>query len=290
MKYFFKLIRFKNLLIILFTQVFVYVFLREEITLDDVLNTRFLLLLLSTFLIASAGYLINDYSDVKIDVINKPEGLIVGKYISPRMVLLLHIIFNITGVGIGFILSYKLGIINLITAWLLWRYSVSFKYKLIIGNLIVAFLMALSLLVVYYPFRDILEQWLLFYACFAFLTGFIREIIKDVEDMEGDAAYNCRTIPIVYGFFRTKLILTYIVLCTLNLLLFVIIYLAYIKYFVFTVYLSLFVFLPMLQLLILLRNADTRKVFTILSRRMKWIMVLGTLSMCIRWVAIKYQI
>ncbi len=287
---FLKLIRYKNLLIIIFTQVCVYLFLRNDANIGDVLDWRFILLLFSTFIIAAAGYMINDYSDIKIDVINKPESLIVGKYISPRWVFFLHIVFNVCGVVIGTFLNYKLGIINLFTAWLLWRYSVSFKYKLFIGNIVVAFLMALSLIVVYYPFRDIFLQWLLFYASFAFLTGFIREIIKDVEDMEGDAANGCRTIPIVFGLFRTKIILAYIIFVTINLLVFVMCYFIYQKAIIYPVYLGLFVLIPMVRMLVLLKNADTKKVFTVLSRQMKIVMVLGTLSMGLKWVWINWGI
>ncbi len=287
---FLKLIRYKNLLIILLTQILVYLFLREESSIGDILNPYFLLLALSTFLIAAAGYMINDYSDVKIDVINKPEGLLVGKYFSSRWVLVLHLFFNFTGICIGAFLNYKLGIIDLFTAWLLWRYSVSFKYKLFVGNLVIAFLMALSIIVVYYPFRDILLQWLLFYACFAFMTGFVREIIKDIEDIEGDAANNCKTIPIVYGMYKTKIILVYTIVSIITLLLFVIFYFIYQKAIIYPIYLSAFILFPFLRILMLLRNADTKKSFSLLSRNLKIMMVLGTLSMALRWVWINYSI
>jgi 4-hydroxybenzoate polyprenyltransferase len=282
MMHFLNLIRWKNLLIILFTQTLVYFFLRPEPSLSAASDPGFLMLLFSTLLLAAAGYLINDYSDIKIDVINKPEGLIVSRFISPRLTLLLHIIFNLIAVGIGFYLDFRLGIVNLLTAWLLWRYSASYKYKLVIGNLIVALLMALSLIVVYFPFHYLLFNWLLFYSCFAFLTGFAREIIKDVEDMEGDEAYNCRTIPIVFGIYKTKLVLMYIVLIMIFMLIFVIAYFIHWRVIIFPVYLAIFVFLPMIEILFLLKKADTKKVFSKLSTRMKIIMLLGALSMGLR--------
>jgi 4-hydroxybenzoate polyprenyltransferase len=283
MLHFLQLIRWKNLIIISLTQSFVYFFLREEpCSFASTEAGTLLMLIFSTFLLAAAGYLINDYSDVKIDVVNKPEKVIVSRYISPRLVLSLHLVFNIIGIGIGFYLNLKLGAINLAVAYLLWRYSASYKYKLLIGNIVVSLLLALSLLVVYFPFRDILFQWLLFYSCFAFLTGLAREIIKDVEDMEGDAQYNCRTVPIVYGFFKTKMILTYLVLCMVFLLIFVISYFIYWKDLYFPLYLGFLVLLPLLNVLRLLKKADAKKDFSSLSLQMKLIMVAGILSMALR--------
>lgn len=283
MLHFLQLIRWKNLIIISLTQSFVYFFLREEpcsFALPEA--AALFLLIISTFLLAAAGYLINDYSDVKIDIINKPEKVIVSRFIRPRVVLLLHVIFNVIGIGIGFYLNLKLGFINFIVAYLLWRYSAKYKYKLLVGNIIVSFMLALSLLVVYFPFRDILVQWLLFYSCFAFLTGLAREIIKDVEDMEGDAQYNCRTVPIVFGFFKTKMILSYLVLTMVFLLIFVISYFIYWKDIYFPLYLGTMVLLPLLNVLRLLKNADTKKDFSLLSAQMKLIMVAGILSMALR--------
>ncbi|MCX6351184.1 MAG: geranylgeranylglycerol-phosphate geranylgeranyltransferase [Bacteroidetes bacterium] len=276
-----RLIRWKNLIIILLCQLCVFFFLRESYC-SFHFDFRIVFLFLSTVLIAASGYIINDYSDLKIDAVNKPESIVVSRYLSSRQTLLFYFIFNVVGVSLGFYLHYKLGIIDVIVAWLLWRYSVSFKYKLFIGNLIVAAMLALSLLVVDFPFKDIMRNWLIFYSSFAFLTGLIREIIKDVEDQEGDALYGCRTIPIVYGIYKTKIILNYLMLAMVGLLVFVIGYFCYWRDWMFVSYLSTFVLLPMVYTLWLSSKADTKKDFTNLSRLIKLTMVMGILSMGLR--------
>src|SRR6185369_2463476 len=92
--HFLNLIRWKNILIIIITQLFVYLFLTEGECLNLKIDFRLVLVCLSTILIAAAGYMINDYSDVGIDVVNKPDKLIVDRYIPRRYVFVLHLAFN----------------------------------------------------------------------------------------------------------------------------------------------------------------------------------------------------
>src|SRR5688572_22737914 len=84
-----KLTRFGNLVMIAFAQYFTAAFLIDKQTIFD---PRLLLLSLSTVAIAAAGYIINDYYDVKIDYINKPERVVVGKSITRRFAILFHVI------------------------------------------------------------------------------------------------------------------------------------------------------------------------------------------------------
>ena len=279
-QYYFALIRWKNLLIVGFTQVFVFYFLSgtdEKGTYLDLL-----MVVLSTLLIAGAGYLINDYSDIKIDVVNKPEKLIVGKYISRREALALHISMNMAGIIMAGILDPYFGLICIVISFLLWQYSINYKYKFLLGNLCVSGLMAASLMVVAFASKDIDIIWLGFYSTFAFLTGLIREIVKDVEDMEGDAQYNCRTIPIVMGVYRTKLVLYYLSLAGISLLILSVVYLFQRHYYILPAYLLCITGVPMLVFFIRLINADAKRDFSKLSTFTKYIMIAGVLSMSLR--------
>ncbi len=199
-----KLIRFPNLAIIAITQFMVALFLVKPVSIQAlVLDVPFLILIISTLLIASAGYLINDYYDIKIDYVNKPARVVIGKHIKRRQVLIIHSIFNFTGIVLGGFVSWWILGVNMLAAFLLWLYSNQLKRLPLWGNLTVSFLTGLSVFVVYLHYYTNLES-ILMYAIFAFFISLIREIIKDLEDMEGDEKFGCKTLPIAIGVSNTK--------------------------------------------------------------------------------------
>ena len=282
MGHFFNLIRWKNILIIVLTQLFAYIFLDESQCIRLQISISFILVSLSTVLLAAAGYMINDYSDIRIDVINKPDKLIVDKYIPRRVVLALHLIFNFAGVAIGAFVNYKFGLLNLCIAFLLWQYSVRFKYQFFTGNLLVSSLMALTLMVVAFASNTMLLLWLVFYTVFAFLTGLIREITKDIEDMEGDAVFNAKTLPNILGIPKTKIVIYYLMLLTLSTLILSCVYLFLKGYIILPCYLILATAIPLAIFFQRTINADSKKDFSTLSRMIKLIMLAGVVSMGLR--------
>ena len=232
------------------------------------------MLTVSTVLIAAGGYVINDYYDVKIDLINKPERVVIGKSITRRYALLIHTLLSLTGVGIGFLLSWKIGLVNAGCAFLLWLYSNALKRLSFIGNFTVALLTGLSIFIVnvLYPPWSVLTC---IYALFAFFITLVREIIKDLEDLKGDDTFGCRTLPIVYGIRKTKmvnyflLILFSMVVISLNQLVTPL----PMEFFAWSL------FLPMAAFSGWLVRADTRRDFYQLSQFCKVIMLAGILSM-----------
>ena len=226
--------------------------------------------------VAAAGYYINDYYDVKIDLINKPRKVVVGREIRRRQVLMAHTVLNLMGVLLGAWVSLWIGAINLIVSVLLWWYSNQLKKLPFWGNLMVAVLTGSTLLVtmVYYNTNHILGYT---YAFFALGITLVREIIKDVEDMGGDENYGAHTLPIVLGVRKTKLVLYVISSCYVGLLT---IFLAVINH----VYLSLYfgiLSIPFLYFVRRLYDADTKKEFAQLSEFAKWIIIAGIMSMLI---------
>lgn len=266
-----RLTRFSNLLIIGLAQYFTAYFLVNPETLTDF---QLLLLTISTVLIAAAGYIINDYYDIKIDYINKPDRVVIGKTIPRRFAILFHTLFSLSGVAIGFYLSWQIGIINFLSAFLLWWYSNNLKRLPFVGNVSIGFLTALSIYIVaiLYPGNHAL---ILIYSLFAFFMTIIREVIKDMEDLKGDITFGCKTLPIIWGFRKTKQFLYSILLVfSLSVLILDLIYTV-----LPSVYFISFLFLPLIGLLVRLHRADTVKDFSWLSSFCKVIMVLGILSM-----------
>lgn len=268
---FLRLTRVWNLLIVALAQYFTAGFLIGMHTLNDL---RLLLLSTSTVLIAAAGYIINDYYDVKIDFINKPDRVVVGKSITRRFALFFHIILSSAGVMIAFVLSWWIVAINIFSVFLLWFYSNQLKRLPFVGNFAVALLTGLSILVVdaLYPTHHSLI-WI--YGAFAFFMTLVREIVKDMEDLKGDNTFGCKTLPIVWGIRRSKLLIYFILLVFL-----VIVLLLNHQYSQLPLYYFIFfLFVPVTVLFVWLLRADTKKEFMQLSTFCKLIMVLGIISM-----------
>lgn len=268
-----KLTRFGNLVIIGLAQYFTAGFLVGGYTIDDF---QLLLLSASTVLIAAAGYIVNDYYDVKIDYINKPERVVIGKSITRRFAILFHVVFSALGILIGFYLSWTIAAVNTLSVFLLWLYSNNLKRQPFVGNLTVALLTGAAIFVV-----DMLygahSSLVVIYALFAIFMTLVREIIKDIEDLKGDNTFGCKTLPIIWGIRKTKSIIYTILIIfsgsviVLN------------KHYEIlpSPYYLLFLFGPLTWFLFRLYLADTRKDFSWLSTFCKIIMLVGILSMAL---------
>lgn len=256
----------------------------------------FLLLVIATVSITAGGYVINDYFDIKTDLINKGK-VIVGTKIPRRSAIMWHSLFNICGVAAGFYISYKagyiwLGTLFLITSGLLYFYSASYKRQFLIGNIVVAFLTAMvPMLVVFYewpalykyytlyaislPEINIIIYWVGGFALFAFLSNLIREIIKDIEDFEGDLAYGRNTIPVVIGVMSAKVVSILLIIMTIIFL--------YLVWHLFVndtftlLYISVAIVLPLLFVIYKLVISREKKQIHSASNFMKIVMVSGLL-------------
>lgn len=273
---FLKLTRFPNLLIIGFTQYLAVIFLvaYPETWPDSLYDFKLFLLSSSTILIAAAGYIINDYYDIKIDYVNKPDKVVVGKLIKRRIVLFSHAALNIIGIAIGFYLSLYVGIINFTAGFLLWIYSNKLKRMPLIGNVVIASLTGLSILVVavYYQRNYYL---LINYAVFAFSINLVREVIKDMEDLRGDMRFGSKTLPIIWGLRKTK----YFLYGLISVFMWSLFYLSHqLENEILNVFFIVLI-VPIIYLIYLLYRADSQRRFHKLSTYCKLLMLAGISSM-----------
>ena len=313
MKAFLQLIRWPNLLIIIATQYLmryaildtmlknIYVFINSEIVkVPDMelqlSDFQFLLLVMSTVFLTAAGYVINDYFDTKTDKLNRPHRVVVGKLISRRLTMTIHLVLNGLGVALGFYLAWSigmmfLGFVFLLVSGLLWFYSTTYKRQFLIGNILVAFLTGLvPFMVALFEIPLLMDEysaimidfdinlnhilgWIGGFSFFAFITTLIRELVKDMEDFEGDRAYGRRSLPIVLGLNVSKIIVSGLILITLSALFVIVIF--FLNDPVTFIFMTVALVLPMAFLIFWLWKAKSSKAYHIASILTKLIMLSG---------------
>ena len=249
---------------------------------ESLLDRRFMLLVWAALLAAAAGYIINDYYDVKIDAINRPDRLVIGRLVNRRMAMLAHLVLSGVGVLVASWLHPVLGLVTLGTALLLWGYSARFKRLALAGNASIATLTAALVLLPELQLQLARQQahsvvWP--YALAAFLLTMVREIVKDIEDMRGDAQHGCRTLPLVWGVARSKWVAGFFLGCLVALVLGAAGQLLAWGRWGLAAWLLGLVLLPLLELARRLARADRRRHFRQLSAWCKGIMLAGVLSM-----------
>lgn len=256
------------------------------------------MLVLSTVFIAAGAYAINDYFDMRIDRINKPQKMILGRIIPRRIAIFSHALLTGAGILLSLIVSFyigawKLSLISVVIAFTLWMYSFKYKASFLTGNLIIAFLSAFVFVIVWIfevyaqintgqaiiRGTNFLNGFLLIYISFAFLTSLTREIMKDIEDIEGDKRVGCQSLPIVWGINRAKWAGIIISAIAILLIVFVIIIMQNFKFFSLLKYYLGVIALLFLYLIFIIRKAKEKTDFSFISLYIKVIMFAGLLSM-----------
>ena len=257
---------------------------------------HFFFLVMATVFITAAGYVINDYFDTKTDLVNRPETVIIGRVLNRRWAILLHVIFNTIGIGLGAYISFYIGIPMLTLVFvfitgILWFYSTTYKRQFLIGNIIVAVLVALvPLMVILFEIPLLNKEygllmkelrsdfthiilWVSAFAIFAFLLTMIREIIKDIEDFEGDSAYGRKTMPIVLGVLNSKIVVITFILTTLFSLLYI--NFRFLNDLITLIYFIVFLIIPLVFLVYKIIVAEDKKDYHRASNLSKLIMLAG---------------
>lgn len=230
----FKLVRLNNLVMIAITQYLVRFCIIAPILTIKGLSLQmsefwFAMLVLATVLLAAGGYAINDYFDTKTDSINRPNRVLVGKAFTRQFAIKLHFVLSTIGSLLGIAASFYVGVwqyalIFPLVGGLLWLYSTTYKAQLLVGNLIISLMAAMVPLIVLMfevaritkTILPVLQQnqitlnaiayWVVGFSFFAFITTFIREVVKDMEDFDGDAETGRNTIPVAFGMMAAKVV------------------------------------------------------------------------------------
>jgi 4-hydroxybenzoate polyprenyltransferase len=308
---FFRLIRFQNLFFIALTQwLFYYCIILPISTKSNTIiaidNIVIIQIIIASVCIAAAGYIINDYFDLNIDRVNKPEKLVIETIISRRWAILWHLFLSSIGIVLTGIISSKIHnplitILNIVAVLLLWFYSTSYKKQLLTGNIIISILTSWVIGVLYvivqplmflnnigetFNFSSTIFKFTALYAGFSFIISIIREVVKDLEDRMGDEKYGCKTMPIVWGVQATKVFIMVWLIVLIGALFIVQIYAIQLTWWWAALYGLLFTILPLLIAVRILIKAKNPSDYHNVSSLIKWIMLSGILSM----IFIRYYI
>lgn len=290
-----KLIRPINILIIIVTQwLFKWMLIDVFFKNTALTSLEFALLVLATVLIAAAGNIINDIQDVSIDKINKPKKVIVGKKIAEKNAYRFYIVLNILGVAIGIFVANQseksaFAIIFVLIAMLLYYYSIFLKKIPIIGNMLVSLLVGLVVIITgvftLLPITTDANRFLVnyvfkilfWYAGFAFFINFLRELIKDVEDVNGDYNGKVKSVPILLGKLRTVRLVSILSAIPALILLWAV-YDFFYQYPYLNIYILFAIIGPLIYIVITAWQAKKKKDYKRLSILLKVIMMFGVCS------------
>jgi 4-hydroxybenzoate polyprenyltransferase len=304
---FLRLIRFQNLLLIALMQLLMrYGFLEFQAIPLALTDLHYALLVLATVCLAAGGYIINDINDIATDSENRPNRVLVSGKISEAFAYNAYFAVNVIGVGLGFYLSNYIGrpgfaLLFVTVSATLYLYATSFKRTLLVGNIMVALLLALSVVIV--GVFDLLPvvtadnqltmgvyfKVLLDYALFAFVVNLLREIVKDMEDVNGDFNQGMNTLPIALGVERTGRIVFFATLLPIAAVLY------YIQTYYMdnnltfaTLYALIFVAAPLIYFLVKMWSARTKKDYGQLQQVLKLVILFGVLSILVVTLNIRY--
>jgi len=298
---FFRLVRWPNLLFIAITQVlFEYCVYRKlyPASVNPQETEQFLLLIAASVLIAAAGYIINDYFDLNIDQVNKPGKVVVSAIINRRWVIFWHMFLSMVGffctvAALPLSGYWHLVLGNMASIVLLWFYSTNLKKQLLVGNVLISVLTAWVIGILFFAKHPLHIQrgiavepvdirffrYSVLYGAFAFIISLIREVIKDMEDKEGDRKYGCRTMPIVWGLNASKVFVAVWLIVLVAVLSVLQFYVLPFGWWQSVLYCFVCIIAPLLWILYKLFPAQSAKDFHQLSTLVKLVMFTGILSM-----------
>jgi len=298
LKHYLDILRPKNLLIVMVSQWLIYRLYMQPLDLGAGLvleKSLWWLFVLDTVLIAASGYVINDIFDLVSDKVNKPNGV----YISDSKISLKNAwVYYIGLVLLGFLIAAYIAseinkihllIIYPLAVGLLFMYSYSWKKLPYIGNIVVAIFCAFVPGIILYAewdrilllqdlrptvFYNLISVFIA-YISFAFFTTLAREIIKDIEDVEGDRLAGYKTSPVFYGeknSQRASIVSMVLLIASFWFWTFPTIE----RHYLFLLIpLVVFLMIPAGYLLFLLMRAKHKKEFTYLSKCLKYLMIVS---------------
>ena len=196
----FSVVRGYNILVLILAQYLTSAFiLAPELPLREIFfDANLFFLILSSATVIASGYIINNFYDSEKDLINRPKKTMLDRFVSQRTKLSVYFILNLLAIFFASYVSFKAVVFFSIYIFAIWLYSHRLKRILFLGNLVASILTLTPFFVIFIYYKNF-ETVIFIHATFLYLMIVMRELVKDLENMQGDLIQNYHTIPIVYG-------------------------------------------------------------------------------------------
>ncbi len=271
-----SVVRGYNIAIIVLAQYLaaIFIFSPEQSLSNVIFNLDLYFLVLATMCVIASGYIINNFYDSKKDLINKPIKSKIDSIVGQKIKLKIYFFLNFVGVVFGFLVSWRAALFFAIYIFLIWLYSHKLKKYPLMGLFSASILSILPFFAIFIYYKNF-STIIFTHAAFLFFVLMIRELLKDLENIKGDIVLDYQTIPVTYGEHFTKILITFLVLLTMNPVYFLWEYpeIGMMKYYFYFVGIVFFFFL------IYLWKANTKKDYLILHNTIKLIILIGVMSL-----------
>lgn len=271
-----SVVRGYNIAIIVLAQYLaaIFIFSPEKSLGEIIFNLDLYFLILATICVIASGYIINNFYDSKKDRINKPIKSKIDSIVGQKIKLRIYFFLNFIGVGFGFLVSWRAALFFSIYIFLIWLYSHKLKKYPLTGLFSASILSILPFFAIFIYYKNFSEI-IFTHAAFLFFVLMIRELLKDLENIKGDIVQDYQTIPVKYGEHFTKILITLLVLLTMNPVYFLWEYpeIGMMKYYFYLVGLVFIIFL------VFLWKAKSKRDYVILHNTIKLIILIGVLSL-----------
>lgn len=271
-----SVVRGYNIAIIVLAQYLaaIFIFSPEKSLSEIIFNLDLYFLILATICVIASGYIINNFYDSKKDRINKPIKSKIDSIVGQKIKLRIYFFLNFIGVGFGFLVSWRAALFFSIYIFLIWLYSHKLKKYPLTGLFSASILSILPFFAIFIYYKNFSEI-IFTHAAFLFFVLMIRELLKDLENIKGDIVQDYQTIPVKYGEHFTKILITLLVLLTMNPVYFLWEYpeIGMMKYYFYLVGLVFIIFL------VFLWKAKSKLDYVILHNTIKLIILIGVLSL-----------
>lgn len=271
----FSVIRGYNILVVVIAQYLasIYILAHDKPVKEVVLDLNLLMLVLASAAAIAGGYIINNFYDSEKDLINRPRKTMLDRLVSQNTKLSFYFVLNFIAVIMASYVSFRAVVFFSVYIFAIWFYSHKLKKLPFIGNLVSAILTITPFFVIFVYYKNF-EHVVFMHAMFLFLVISMRELTKDLENLQGDMAQDYHTIPVVYGEKASKLMLTVLSVLTLvpTLLLIFQYQVGKMSYYFYVSIVLLLVFVVMLW------KSNSKSQYLILHNILKLIIVLGVIS------------
>ncbi|MBL4745036.1 MAG: geranylgeranylglycerol-phosphate geranylgeranyltransferase [Flavobacteriaceae bacterium] len=253
-----------------------FIFSQEKSLKLVLLDLHLYLIVLATMCVVAAGYIINNFYDSETDRINKPEKSKLDALVNQKTKLKIYFLFNFLGVFFSIFVSLRAAFFYSVYIFLIWFYSHKLKKYPLLGMFSAAILALLPFFAVFVYYKNFSEV-IFVHASFLFFILLIKELVKDLEKIKGDVVQDYQTIPIKYGEYFTKMLLTLIVILTFNPVYFLLrVYdVGGMKYYFYLSIVSLIVFT------IALWFSTSKQQYLRLHVLLKLLLLIGVFSLCL---------